>query len=67
MSEELNGNIVLARLISDYRKLNRIPVRKLAQEIGIYYTTLWRFERGQSVRHEQWSRILCWLMKKDDN
>lgn len=52
----------LPHLIRAYEKMNKISTRKLAKEIGVDYTALYRFERGRNVQFRKFSKIMLWLV-----
>lgn len=53
--------MMIAHLLSLYRKEHRLSIRELAKIIGVGHTVLWRFERGQSLQNDHWSKIINWL------
>lgn len=56
------AEMILGKLIADYRWANRISVRKLATEIGIPAPTLNRVERGHPCDGATLAAILFWLL-----
>jgi transcriptional regulator with XRE-family HTH domain len=53
----------LALLVKAYRKANKISLRKMAREIGIETTALYRFEAGRSLSNDKWTAILVWTLE----
>lgn len=57
----------LGQVIADYRWANRIGVRELGQKIGIPHATLNRVERGEACDSDTLTKILGWLLSKNDD
>lgn len=53
---------LLRRAIGSDRTLFRVSLRKAAREIGIQYSTLHRFERGEDIEASALLKILLWLL-----
>ncbi len=54
----------LAKLIQAYRKAHNLSVRALADEIGIHYVSLSRFERGvqRGITYKNFMKIVLWSL-----
>ena len=47
-----------------YRKTTGISLRALADEIGVHYSTLYRFEKGEVIMTDSWHKINAWGTRK---
>ena len=57
----------LAQLLSLYIRVNNIPLRTLADEIGTSASTLSRLANGGAMELETWLKIQAWLLSKGEN
>jgi len=53
---------MIAYLLHLYRMENKVTTRKLAKQIGVEHTCLWRFENGKSIESRSFAKILNWLL-----
>lgn len=53
----------LGRMIAMHRAVNKLTMRKAAEEIGILASTLCRFENSKEVNVEAFLKILAWVTK----
>ena len=53
----------LGNLLTKWRLFNDMPIRGLAQEIGIGSATLMRIEHGYDPDVKTFKKILLWLME----
>jgi len=52
----------LQSLVAAYREQHKISVRKLAREIGVDHTALFKFEKGQRAYSKELARIIIWAL-----
>ena len=52
----------LGLLIKAYMKERGLPVRKVAREMGMDHTTLWRIIQNESVDPRGMVRLFTWLL-----
>lgn len=57
----------LGKILSDWRKFNGLSLRNAAKTIDIDYSSLRRFEAGDStnIKFETLTKILLWTLSKD--
>lgn len=58
------GQMRFGRMIECWRQMERKTLRETAREIGIPFSTLYRFERGKSVESGVLAAIIGWAMTK---
>lgn len=52
----------LALLLDAWMKANKVSDRKLAAQLGLEHSTLFRFRKGETLNNVNLSRILIWLL-----
>lgn len=52
----------IGELLKEYRYSKRIPIRKLAKELGVNISTLSRIENGKVSNARSLSKILRWML-----
>jgi transcriptional regulator with XRE-family HTH domain len=50
----------LGKCIAAYRAQHGISIRKLAKQVGVETTALFRFERGRSIANDKWVKVVRW-------
>ena len=54
--------MLIGLLIRAYREKCGLTVRQLASQIGVGHTTLFRFERGETINTRSWVKIITWVL-----
>ena len=57
---------MIGELISLYRRVNDIPIRDLAEQIGVNHSTLHRVEKGGLPDSLTMLAIINWLFKEKE-
>ncbi len=52
----------LTLALAAYRLVHKVSIRKLAKDIGVDYTVLWKFEQGRQIESKSWVKIMQWLL-----
>lgn len=50
----------LARMVAQWRVTERLTLREAADKLGICYNALRRFERGELINADTFSKIIQW-------
>ena len=53
----------LGKIIREIRLARRKSIRQIAQDIGIQFSALHRFEQGKPLDQSNLQKILLWLFK----
>lgn len=57
------GGMRLGALVRSYRVQHKLSVRKVAKEIGVDHSALFRLEQGAEPAFNQFRKVLLWLLK----
>jgi len=56
----------IGTVLRKWRSASERPLREVAQEMGIHYSTLARIEKGAAPPSDSLIKIALWLMKSEE-
>ena len=54
----------LSKVLNSYLTENGMSAKRMAREVGVEYTTFWRFLQGREVSDRTLVKILFWCLTK---
>ncbi len=57
--------MTMAKVLEGYRRHRSVTYRALAAEVGVEYSTLWRFMHGKACDDHTLVAIMIWMLDGD--